>query len=151
MLRWLVSTPASQPELSCYKAHKPSGGKCLPIFPGEVRGNALAKRIQWAAPATHSGDGVMVCFIYSSQGTSQTGCSHLASAFHPGLVTTVTMAQGLEQCLGRGKEWTGAACGLQPSQPRCVSAADQSTVPLWPCSGASSWLSGSRMPSKGPC
>lgn len=31
-----------------------------------------------------------------------------------------------------------------------VSAADQSTVPLWPCSGASPWLSGSRMPSNGP-
>lgn len=63
-------------------------------LPGEVTVNALAERSQWEDPAKHSGDGLMVCFIYSSQGTSQTGCSHLASGSHPGLVTTVTMTLG---------------------------------------------------------
>lgn len=66
-------------------------------LPREVRVDVLAERSQWADPAKHSGDGLMVCSIYSSQGTAQTGCSHLASVSHPGLVTTVTMTPGLDE------------------------------------------------------
>lgn len=58
------------------------------------------------------GDGRMVCFIYCSQGTSQTGCSHLASASYSGLVTTVSDSKDLMSTpLIEAKIGQGAVCG----------------------------------------